>query len=533
VKVETSWRHVVVLIAVMSLVLVACSDAQSGSDTTQAPSSDAVSDAASGADPNGVMKIAYDLNPGPVAGIDPIKVTEDTTSHDALFYMIFGRFLRPLDDGTLEPDLAESVTLVDDTTIDIELREGLKFSDGSPLTAESVVTSYEAVLADEAANTPGYQSAFFSLETVTTVGPTSVRLSIPDGTAASWYDTYVPTWATSVVKAPGSDPIRPIGAGPYTIVEHKPGESLILQKNPNYWNAEAVKIGRIEVVSVSFSQTQAALAALQAGQVDSTFTEPSLVASMPDGLETYARTSPTNSINLHICKTDGPLADARVRKAINKGIDREAISETVYEATAEPSTQMWPTGHRLNEPTIDDELAYDPEGAKQLLEEAGYGDGVTIDLYPIPVFGIDDTAEVMQAELAEIGITINIVPVGDYVGEFLNANVPGLGMIPNNAAGSAKLNAWTGDTLANVCRYQDPELDALVEELRTTSENSDEAVELWSEASKIVVDDALGGFVVFRAELAAFDPDRIGDFKAMPFTTYMFPDPFVTYVKAG
>jgi peptide/nickel transport system substrate-binding protein len=523
------WRRAAALFFVAIFLLAACSDDE---DPTSTPDGSAATDT-SDMDPSGVMKVGYDLvqSGTSMVSLDPLTSEGGTAGQDPIYYLVYGRFLRPAENGTLEPDLAESVDLVDDTNIDINLKDGLTFSDGTPFDAAAVKASFDAVLA--AHSEEGYTPPFFDLQSATVTDPTTVRLAIKDGKAASWYDAFVPTWTMSVIKASDHDPISPTGAGPYTIAQHVRGETLVLEKNPNYWNADAVKIARIEFVQVPFATAQQGIAALQTGEVDSTFTEPSLIATLGSGLESYSRTSATNSVSIHICKKEGPLADARVRKAINKALDREAISDAVYFGTAEPATQMWPTGHRLNVPALDDELAYDPAGARQLLQEAGYASGLSIDLYPIQAFNLDETAEVMQAQLKDVGITINIVPTPDYVGQFLNSGLPAMGLYPNNAAGVSKLNTWTGDGIGNVCRYNDPELNAVVSEIKGVSENSDEAVELWADAADIIVGDALNGFVVWRSQLAAYNPERLGDFQPLQLGNYIVPDPFVTYVKSG
>jgi peptide/nickel transport system substrate-binding protein len=527
---QAKWRRAAAVFFVAIFLFAACSDDEpsAGPDgTDQAEASDM--------DPNGVMKVGYDLVQAGTStvNLDPLTAESGNPGQDPIYYLVYGRFLKPEPDGSLKPDLAESVEIIDSGTIEIVLRDGLTFSDGTPFDGAAVKAGFEAVLAARAVNEPAYQAPFYDLTAVTVTDPTTVRLSIKDGKAASWYDTYMPTWAVSIINASDHDPLTPTGAGPYTVAEHTKGESLILEKNPSYWNADAVQIKRIEFVQVPFATAQQGIAALQTGEVDTTFTEPSLISTLSSGLESFARTSPTTSVSIHICKADGPLADARVRKAINKGLDRQAISDAVYFGTAEPATQMWPTGHRLNVPELDDELAYDPAGARQLLQEAGYGSGLTIDLYPIQAFNLDETAEVMQAQLKDIGITINIVPTPDYVGQYLNSNARALGLYPNNAAGVAKLNAWTGDGIGNVCKYDDPELDRIVDQIKAVSESSDEAAELWEQASDIIIGDALNGFVVWRSQLAAYNPDRLGDFQPLELGNYIVPDPFVTYVRSG
>jgi peptide/nickel transport system substrate-binding protein len=522
-----------VLAVVLALGLVAA--ACGGSDDEGGQQGGGTNDTASGSvsDPDGILRVGYSLvQSGLEAWHDPTTGTNGTSANDVFYYLVYGRFFRPTVDGGIEPDLAESATVVDPRTIELNLRAGLTFSDGTPFDAAAVKAGLERNMASK--NEDAFLKPFFSLTAVDVVSPTVVRLTISDGTAASWYDSFLPSWQTSIVKPGETDFLVPVGAGPMMVESYDPESVFVLRKNDAYWNADEVKVAGMDFVNIPFASPESALSALRADQVDITYAEPSQVTSLSGNLEPFSATNPNQVVWLHMCKREGPLADERVRKAINKGIDREAINEAVYFGTAEPSTQMWPTGHRFNNPDVDDELAYDPEEAKALLEEAGYGDGVSIDIYPLPFAGISETTEVMKEQLADIGITLDIQQITDYVGSYLTPSPPAIGVYPGNSTGPAKLTAWTGTSIGNVCKYDNPELTNIFNQLNTVSASSDEAVDLWYQADEIVTEQALGGFVVFRSQVAAINTDRVGDMTAWPKGGgYVTPNPLTTYVKSG
>ena len=325
------WRCLAALLTVGALVLAGCSSSddggEQGSDATASDASAAPSDV----DPDGILRIGYDINQsGNAWNYNPLRIVQgNSLSNDPLWYIQYGRLLRPNLDGSVEPDLATDVEIVDTKTIDITLRDGLKFSDGSPLDAAAVKASYDAVLAAEADNVNGYQPAFYSLDSVEVTSPTTLTLGFSDGTAPSWFDQYIPTFAGSVFKF-GDDPNLPIGAGPFMVTKYTTAVSFTYAKNPNYWNADAIQIAGIEIQNVPFDQPSSGLAAVQAGQLDMSFSEPALNDALGGNMEPVSKVSPNSAALMHMCKNEGPLADARVRKAINKGIDREAISEAVY-----------------------------------------------------------------------------------------------------------------------------------------------------------------------------------------------------------
>jgi peptide/nickel transport system substrate-binding protein len=534
---RSSMRRVLAVLVVALLFFAACS---SDDDDSGGPGD---TSSASPSDPTAVLNVGSDLQQSTGAiPLNPLLNQAGGDPQDPIYFMIYGRLMRPMLDGSIEPDLAESVDLVDDTTIQVNLREGLTFSDGTPLDAEAVAAYYQTVLDNENTEVfPGvtlvesYQEPFFSLSAVTVNDPTTVTLTIGDGTAAGWYDQHVSGWTASIVKVPVADNLKPIGGGPFSVVDFQPGSRVTLTKNDRYWRADDVKFAGVNVQTVAFSQPASGVAAVQSGQLDMTFTDATQINAVSGDVEIFARTSPNKGVWLHMCKSGGPLGDARVRVAINKALDRKAISDAVYGGYASESVQMWPNDHRLANSDLDETLAYDPDEAKQLLQEAGYGSGLALDMYPIAVFGLPDVAQIVQQQLAAVGITLTIVPTTDYVNQYLqNPSNAALGMYPANAAGTAKLNAYTGNSIGNVCKWDDPTLTNLINEIKSVSEASDEAAQLWHEAADMIVPDALSGFILFRSDLMVYDTTRLGDF--LPLAgggDFSLPDPFVTYVKAG
>jgi peptide/nickel transport system substrate-binding protein len=534
---RTRWRRVLALLVVAMLFFAACSDddddSSGGSEGTTA----------SAQDRDAILSAGFDLQQSTGAiPLNPLLNQAGGAPQTPLYYLNYGGLMRPLDDGTLEPDLAESVEVVDATTIEIELRPDLTFSDGSPFDANAVKAYYDAVLAGKNTEVfPGvtlvqsYQEPFFALTAVTVSDPTNLTLTIADGTAAGWFDQFLPTWTSSIVKVPVADPLKPIGAGPFKVDDFQPGSSVTLSKNDSYWRADDVLYAGMNIQTVAFSQPASGLAAVQSGQLDMTFTDATQINAATGDVEIFARTSPNKAVWLHMCKTGGPLGDERVRVAINKALDREAISAAVYGGYATESVQMWPNDHRLANPDLNETLAYDPDEAKQLLQQAGYGSGLALDMYPIAVFGLPDVAQIVQQQLAAVGITLTIVPTTDYVNQYLqNPSNSALGMYPANAAGAAKLNTYTGASLGNVCKYDDPALTGIINEIKTVSESSNEAEQLWHEAADIIVPEALSGFILFRSDLMVYDTTRLGDFTPLAGGgDFALPDPFVTYVKSG
>jgi peptide/nickel transport system substrate-binding protein len=519
----------IALLAVMAMALGACSsDDDSGSPPGTGGSSD--SGVADDVDPNGVITLGVDLQQtgGSGAFFDPAKTT--STANDAPQYLIFGRFYRPLQDGTSVPDQAESAEVVDANTIVVKIRPNQTFHDGSPFDAQAVKTGLDSTIA--AKNERGLRSDFYALTSVDVVDPLTVRLNIANGRAASWF-TFLDEFQVTIVKPGNADTEIPIGAGPMKVTAQTIGQSITLEKYDGYWDADSIKYTGMNLVHMVNATPQTITNALKTGEIDLGGTDPTQLAALTGNLSMFAREDSASNMTLMICKKDGPLANPAARKALNMAIDREALSEGAYAGTAAPGWQMWPEGYTFYNEEVGELLNYDPEGAKRMLAEAGYPNGFEFDMYALSSLGVPDAAQIMKEQLAAVGITANLKISNNYVADFLTPQSPGAGLVPGGSANRDKLNQFTGQGIGNTCSYSDPELNAIVAELGTVSDSDPKAKELWDEATDIIYNDALGGFYIFRSTLAGYNTDRLGDLQLWPLSNPVWPWPFSTYVKAS
>ena len=474
------------------------------------------------ADPNGELRIAYQFNaPGrgyPLT-LNPME-SVDAFGDIPVHHLIYGGLMRFTPDGGMTPDLAESVTVVDAETVEIVLREGLKFPDGSALDAAAVKTALEAYLATP--ELPSMIPAFYSLEEVEVVNETTLRLSIPDGTAASWVELGL-RGAAGVIVPPGTDFEHPAGAGPFRVVSFSVTEGMVLEKNPDYWDADSIGIAGIEFVNVP--DIPAAVGALSAGQVDWIPLDYPNLAAVNSSYETTVVPDPNQLASFTTCKRDEPFSDPLVRRALSMAIDRDAINDAVYGGTSIPAAGIWPEGHPFHNPDLDDVYPYDPDGAQELLAEAGLPDGFTFDIVPAPGQGLPEAAQVIQQQLAQIGVTMNIVQTSNFIEDaYMNPRAP-VSLTPvSSQAGLRRLEQWSGPSIGNVCGYEDAELDAMVAELQTITSDDPRAAELWHQVEEYVVDEALSVFVLYRSAFHAYDPERVGNVVSMVGPHTSIPD---------
>jgi len=309
-------------------------------------------------------------------------------------------------------DAAEAIEQVDERHIDFTLRKGIKFTGGfGELTAEDVKFSFERI-ADPKNESP-YRDDWVALDRVEVRDPYSGTIVLKE--------PFAPLWTISLVRASGSIVSKkavetaggkfttepPAMSGPYVLKEWQPKQKTILARNPDFYGP-APDFEEVQVFPIEDEKT--AEIAFEAGELDFTTISlsslPELKASPPPGTRIVEH--PAMSYVWLGMNVDNPaLQDIRVRQAIQKAVDVDAVLEAAYFGVAERSTGIVAPGlpgHRDIEPA-----PRDLEGARALLEEAGAQDlSLTLDL--LNKTERTSAAQVIQANLAEIGIAVEIRP---------------------------------------------------------------------------------------------------------------------------
>lgn len=418
-------------------------------------------------------------------------------------------------DARLIPGLAVSWRAVDGTTWEFRLRRGVKFHDGSEFSAEDVAFSIE-----RAAKLPNGQFAGFVQRIVAKqiVDPYTLRLK----TATPY--AMVPQDLNSVFivsrKAAAGATTEDfnsgramVGTGPFRFVAFRRGERVELARNEAYWGGAPAW----DRVALRVMPTDPArLAALLAGDVD-------LIEQVPPADLARVRTRHDlqvaqkvswRTIFFHLDQyrdrppgvTDragkpleqNPFKDPRVRLALSRAINRQAIVERVMEGTAIPAANLVSPPVFGHVPALKPQ-AYDPEGAKKLLAEAGYPNGFAMTVHaPNNRYVNDDQiAQVVAQMLARAGIAARVEtqPINVYLGkaragEFAFAML-GWGSFSGDLALRALLaapDAHKGAGTWNWSHYANPKVDALVEQaLATVEEKKRES--LAQEAMALAIND--------------------------------------------
>ena len=300
------------------------------------------------------------------------------------------------------------------------LRQGVKFHDGSELGSEDVVYTFDR-LRDPDVGTPT-ANLYENIKSVEAVDSTHVRFSLTAPNPEFPIDAG--DYHAAVLSSDVKDPVKNwVGTGPFMIESFLPEDRAELARNPDYWRegADGQSLPYLEGINIIFSPDQGAqMEALRGGELDYVGGLTKVLAdtvSADSGLELLTVNSNMHYV-IHMRSDEGHVAaDNRVRMALKLGTEQQAIVDLVRPGLADPGNGT-PVGPTYGEYYLDEPPQYDPEKARQLLAEAGYGDGLDITLHAQTALDVPDIATVWKQQMANIGVNVDIqtVPPEVYYG---------------------------------------------------------------------------------------------------------------------
>jgi peptide/nickel transport system substrate-binding protein len=417
---------------------------------------------------------------------------------------VFDRLIEQDERQNLRPGLASEWKALNDTTWEFKLRRGVKFHDGSDFDATDVAVSIKRV--GWVPNSPSSFTVYTrSIKETIIVDPHTMRfvthapaplLPVDLSSIAIVSRKHAET-ATGEFNAGRAT----IGTGPFKFVRYLPGDRVDFERNEGYWGDKPHwRKATVRLIS----NDAARVAAILAGDVQAIDSVPPTDLAKLRATPSISLTSmPSNSVLfLHVDhhrdqspfvadKAGAPLAknplrDARVRKAMSKAINRQAIVERVMEGAAIPAASLLAPGFFGSSPKLVPD-AFDPDGARKLLADAGYPNGFALTIYG-PNDRYTNDEKVLQAlapMLSRIGIDTKVValPWAVFITQAGPPNYAYSSFLIGNSATTgessfglraqfATVNPAAGMGTSNRARYSNPQVDAKLKEALTTVDDA-------------------------------------------------------------
>lgn len=498
--------------ALLALVLAA-----SGCTPPQADRSSGKDEPSSG----GRLAIARS---GDIDNLDPHLATAFQTL-EAL-ELVYDTLLELDPKQNVKPGLATKWEYSDDgKTLTLTLRDGVKFHDGDAFDSADVKASIERILDEETAAV--VRTNLLSIADVQTPDPTTVVLSLSeaDGTLpAALTATNTAIISDAAIKA-GTVAKEPNGTGPFRFGKWSQGQSLALEANKDYWG-EGPFIDAVDIRVVP--EESSILAGLRADEYQIGIVgDPAIIQQVGDDLK-VERTPEMGYFPFFLNSERGPLKDRRVRQAIACAVDREEIIKAAVFGEGKPTGPF-------SSPKIDagvfDGLPCDktdPDLAKELLAEAGYADGFSIET--IAIQGENAAAvnvgQSLQAQLERVGVRMKLVPLETnvYVKRWLKADFDSA-LSANGASVDPQITYAKYFTSAgnfqHVAKLSSERLDQLFAQGKAETDPQRRA-EIYAEISRLLLQESpwvwlFTGFKyqVLQPEISGFVPTPTGSLKSL------------------
>ena len=377
-------------------------------------------------------------------------------------------------------------------TYTFTLKKGVKFADGSPLTSEDVMYTFDKIM--DPSSAAASASYFASVSNVTAPNPQTVvvNLKSPDASFPSGL-TGINTGIVPSTVSVASLQTKPDGSGPYEFVSRVPNESLTLKRNPDYFQG---KPGAAKLVFRIIPTDQSMVAALKSGAVDAAIFDSPVTAKT--AVSNKVKIDSVGSLQYHVLQlraTAPDLSNVNVRLAIQCAVSRKGVLDSAALGAGTITGPITSPQYRSN-PNSQPCPTQNLKKAKQYLAKAGKPNGFTMNLITsqgLYASAVDE-AQAVQSELGQIGIKVNVESLDSntYVQDWLNGNFDAA--IAENAGNVdpntmyARYFTSTG-SFQKVAGYSSPTLDKLFAQgIATTNVASRKAI--YTQISNQLVDNA-------------------------------------------
>jgi len=450
-------------------------------------------------------ELRYGFTSEPIT-LDPLNPS-GTADGRSILFNVFEGLVKPDPDGRMQPCIAESWTIEQNALVyNFKLREGVRFHDGSVLTADDVKFSLDTAVS------AGF-SGLDRIQNVEITGGNQIKITLktPD-------PEFLPYLSQAVVKAGNNERDKNInGTGPFFVESYNTQQNLVLKKFDNYWGRSsggADGIPRLDKVTiVFFANNDSQLLALRGGGIDGASLTGPMAAQLDhlnfDFFHSYSAAVQLLALN----NARAPLDDIRVRLALNYGIDVNGIIDSAFFGSGIPSgSPLIPGLTDYYDPSLS--YQYNPGTARDLLKEAGFsenGKKLSLEItvpsnYTMHV----DTAQVIASQLEKIGVQTSIKLVDwatwlndVYINRQYEATI--ISLDSPNVSPRSFLSRYQSQSGSNFINFKSADFDRVYASLVTETDH-EKRTALYKEAQRAITSNAASVYIqdifyfkVFRA----------------------------------
>jgi len=463
----------------------------SGSSVAAAQGTQDASLSASPVAMNLLPELVIDLSGDPVS-IDP---TLAYSPRDwSIVHSIYDGLIAIAENGTIQPLAAETFEAVDEFTFEAQLRHGLTFHDGTPVTADAAIRGIEHLQGGDSQ----VIDLFSTITNVERVNDLTVRIvcDVP----SPWLPAQLAVWHMLLPEGYSAELLssNPVGSGPYRFASWERGSQLGLERFEGYQPSEAKGAPIADRVVYRFvPEASTRVADLLSGSTDIAV---EVLLDQHEAVESgdaaIVSAPIVGSSWIRIATNTAPFADRRVRQALNMALDVDAIAKALVSEEAHRLASLHPGERSMG---FNPDLApypYDPDGARALLEESGLGNGIDT-VFELTSGVPQAVAEAIVAQWAEVGIRaeLQVSELTTFNGTWAEASAPPLRM----ATWRPLYDPYTLLSLVfasegYLSRYDNPEADELIASAARESDPEKRAA-LYRELATVMHEDAPAVFL--------------------------------------
>lgn len=403
--------------------------------------------------------------------------------------LIYGTMIIQTEDGKGAPGLATKWSTPDANTVELTLREGVKFADGTPFNAAAVKAAWDCLLTGKR---PNRSTDIQALSSIEAVNDNTVRIKLSSPVAANYVNDALKNAIHLAVPSPaaaatGTLDTKPVGAGPYQLKSYNTGK-VTLEKNPAYYDKAAQKLAGYELIDTPLGPP--GVSALQAGTVDAIWSfPPDAVATLEGtpGIEVFAAPS-ARQYQLGMCPTQGVFANKTARQAIQYAIDREAISEAALEGTGTPGQTILTTSSPYFNKALAKTYKFNPAKAKALLKEAGVAPGTKVGMFVPAQPPFTAIADVVQSQLKDVGLAPEVTQSTSFAADVARLKPD---MVVAAIDPSLLSLFWEKESPLNACGFNSPALVSALNATRDPAKTGADLQAAWDTLQKTALDESV------------------------------------------